>query len=105
MTLHGSPSVSAISDAAQAFQALVDALAQHPVPLVVDARCRCDTCGALSGTVDLTDPDAAEAALRAAGWVRDAKAGTDTCPACANTPDPDPAVLAERAAPARGDQP
>ena len=82
MHLTGSPSVRAIGDATAALSGLVDAIAQRPVHVQIEARCVCDQCGAESEPVDLTRPDAAEATLRAAGWARDTDAATDTCPAC-----------------------
>ena len=79
----GSPSVEALGASTTALRGLLDALAKRTVPVLVEARCVCDTCGAKSEPVDLAHPDAAEGALREAGWVRDMTAKTDTCPACA----------------------
>ena len=83
MHLTGSPSVESIAAAVTSLSGLIDAAAGRSVPVDVSARCRCDSCGAVSEPVDLTDPDAAEAALLAAGWVRDRTAMTDSCPSCA----------------------
>jgi len=82
MHLTGSPSVEAIGAATAALHGLIDALAKRAIPVQIEARCVCDQCGAESEPVDLTRPDDAEAALRAAGWVRDTEAAIDTCPVC-----------------------
>ncbi|MGV8973156.1 MAG: hypothetical protein ACOH10_12615 [Rhodoglobus sp.] len=72
----GSPSVATIAEASAAIVALVG-------PAVITARCACDFCDAISEPVDTSDPDAAEVALREAGWSRDPITRTDLCPACA----------------------
>lgn len=81
--LDGSPSVQAVADSAGALVDLINALAGKPLGWTVEARIRCDTCDTRSEPVPLDDPDATEAAIVAAGWVRDKAAKTDTCPTCA----------------------
>lgn len=82
MHLIGSPSVKAIGAVTTALSGLVDAIAERPIPVQIEAWCVCDQCGARSEPVDLSDPNAAEATLRTAGWVRDTEAAIDTCPEC-----------------------
>lgn len=74
--IKGSPSVASIAAASDALRTI----GGH----VIEARCRCDGCGAKSEPVDLSHPEAAEVALREAGWSRDSITHTDLCPTCAN---------------------
>lgn len=81
--LTGSPSVEAIARATSALVDLVNIAAEQPLRWQIRARCKCDGCGAHSEPVDLSNPDAAETALRDAGWSRDPITSTDLCPTCA----------------------
>jgi hypothetical protein len=80
----GAPTVAQLAEVVEATKGLLNAVAGRELAWATEARCRCDSCGAQSEPVDLSNPTAATATLREAGWVAEPDVPRDLCPDCAS---------------------